>query len=194
MKHTKRGNKPKTLRFMELDTGCHVCVSHAPTYEGHVTYCDPRTQRTSQLHRVIYELHNGPIPEGYHVCHSCDVPSCCNPEHLFLGTHMDNMKDRTEKGRGKSVGKVLTPEDVAVIKSRIPNETQISIANDYGVTRKAIHKIKYNKTWKHVEPIESNRTSHLPVPDDGDSINHQPHNTGREPYCGPVQLTNDYSL
>ncbi len=55
--------------------------------------------KTKGVHRVAWELVNGPIPDGMLICHHCDIRNCINPEHLFLGTHTDNMQDALKKGR-----------------------------------------------------------------------------------------------
>jgi hypothetical protein len=55
--------------------------------------------RSLQVHKLIYETHFGPVPEGLVVRHTCDNPPCCNPEHLLIGTHKDNTNDMIERGR-----------------------------------------------------------------------------------------------
>jgi hypothetical protein len=65
--------------------------------------------KTTRAHRLAWELTYSPIPEGMCVCHHCDNPSCVRPDHLFLGTQMDNIQDRHTKGRG-SGGVLLGPD------------------------------------------------------------------------------------
>lgn len=63
-----------------------------------------REGRTWVVHRWVWTLANGPIPEGMRVLHRCDNPPCFRLDHLFLGTHQDNMTDMVEKGRSMLCG------------------------------------------------------------------------------------------
>lgn len=103
-------------------------------------------------HRVAYELFIGPIPEGLVVCHRCDIPLCVNPSHLFLGTPMDNQRDKIKKGRqakgAKSGTPKLTEQDIREI--RAASGSQQSIADRYGCSQVRVSQIKRGKGWRHV--------------------------------------------
>jgi hypothetical protein len=103
-------------------------------------------------HRLSWFFHNGEIPEGLHVLHRCDVKSCVNPSHLFLGTHGDNMRDMVAKGRNpKGVGPFsvkLTADGVRFI--RRSKLKQKELAKMFGVAQNTISEIQLRKTWKLV--------------------------------------------
>lgn len=71
---------------------------------GHMTM---PVKRHALVHRVSWEMHVGPIPDGMLVCHKCDNPPCVRPDHLFLGSDADNLRDMAIKGRA---GSVVHPE------------------------------------------------------------------------------------
>lgn len=103
-------------------------------------------------HRFSWELHNGSIPVGLFVLHQCDVPSCVNPDHLFLGTHRDNSQDKLNKNReakGEMNGHaILAKEDVLSI--RASKLSQRTLARRYGVDQSTISLVVNHKRWKHI--------------------------------------------
>lgn len=60
--------------------------------------------RMAYAHRVAWELHNGPIPDGLEICHTCDTRLCVRVSHMFLGTRSDNIRDCVAKGRNRPCG------------------------------------------------------------------------------------------
>lgn len=127
----------------------------APNSTGYGTIRQPgRFGKTVLAHRLAYEISFGVVPEGMCVCHRCDVPLCVNPGHLFLGSNLDNIRDRDRKGRCKARG--LPGEGCGhhklkewqVIKVLKDSRTHQTIADAYHMSRTAITNIKLGRTWK----------------------------------------------
>jgi len=108
-------------------------------------------------HRFSWEYFNGPIPVGLQVLHKCDNPLCINPNHLFLGTNDDNVKDKVSKNRQTKGSKngcpSLTEEDVENMITKIYTSEFSSIkqiSQIYKVDRSIISNILLGKAWTHV--------------------------------------------
>lgn len=102
-----------------------------------------------RAHRLSYQEFVGPL-EGLFVCHRCDVPRCINPDHLFLGTHTDNMADRDAKGRNNAArgpqkpSTKLTLEAVEEIKQ---GGSASALAAKFGVSVSLIYKVRQGRAW-----------------------------------------------
>lgn len=112
--------------------------------------------RTQAAHRYFYEQINGRLPARVLVCHSCDNPSCVNPDHLFIGSNLDNMQDMRSKNRQAKWDKKkltkLNPASALMIKHLYADGhgTIRSIAEAFGVCPSVVQQINFGRNWSHV--------------------------------------------
>lgn len=118
-------------------------------------------KKVLRANRVSWVIENGEIPNGLIVCHKCDNPSCCNPSHLFLGTHFDNAMDRTAKGRGpsnfgnKNPRAKLNEHSVMLIKLLYRKEKDFNataLSKMFCCKASSIYDIVLGRNWKHIQP------------------------------------------
>jgi hypothetical protein len=110
-----------------------------------------------RAHRLSWEFYYDIITPGLLVCHKCDNPSCCNPEHLFLGTFLDNNRDRHRKNRDCKGSKSHLSKTTESILQQILNDIENDkyqnlnqIKKDYNVNPKIIRGIFRRELWKHI--------------------------------------------
>lgn len=131
---------------------------------GYGRFCLSTSIRSCLSHRVAFLLTHGDIPDGLYVCHNCpggDNTSCCNPSHLFLGTHRDNMKDMMNKGRGKTPRlegeqhprHKLVANQVLYIRERFAagDISKTELARQMSVDDSTISDIVFAKSWRSVK-------------------------------------------
>jgi hypothetical protein len=117
--------------------------------------------KNTPAHRASWRLTNGEIPSGMFVCHRCDNPPCVRPDHLFLGTHGENMRDMMSKNRyakhrdlprGEAhPGAVWTEAMVRAARERVrAGERHADVAKDMGVSKSVVTAAVARKTWRHV--------------------------------------------
>ena len=134
---------------VDTETGCWEWTG-TKIHTGYGQLTDNYKKKSA--HRASYELHIGPIPDGLYVCHTCDNPGCVCPDHLFVGTNTDNLRDMAKKGRStrgeKSATAKLCELDVWLIRN-IEGHT-CAMAEFFGVHRNTILSVRTRQSWKHI--------------------------------------------
>lgn len=135
--------------LFRTDTGCWIWKFH--TNRAGYPY-GTEFRKNVAIHRRAYELWHGPIPKGLYVCHRCDTPPCCNPDHLFAGTNSENMTDAFNKGRVHAGTRAplakLNADQVRRI--RVDSRSQRVIAEEFGVNQVTISRVKLGVSYLDV--------------------------------------------
>lgn len=152
-------------RLTVTSQGCHE-YQGSRSEHGYGKIWLPRTDDRKYLmaHRLAWEIASGPIPGGLKVCHHCDNPPCCNPEHLFLGTHADNMRDMAAKRRAglqvapertageNSANAKLTTKNVLEIRTAtFVRGLDARLAKKFGVDTRTVYRIRIGEAWTQPE-------------------------------------------
>lgn len=168
------GKQPikKDVKYIEAkckkvpESGCWIWSGSVGGQQGYgrISLIINGVTKYRYVHRHMYELTYGAIAEGACVCHKCDVPLCCNPNHLFVGTQYDNMQDKVKKGRqlkGSTHPNSDIDEDIArrILTSPLPKS---EIASLYNVSYNIVDKIKEGLTWTHLKSttVSSSNITH----------------------------------
>ena len=135
-------------RKIQHTEGCWLWIGTIHKDTGYGVFQKDGQQELA--HRLSWIIVNGPIPAGLFVCHHCDTPRCINPDHLFLGTRSENMKDAYHKGR-VLIGpeEKLSPEDVMNIRIMLASGrfSHRAISVVFGVCRGTITDIHCHRSW-----------------------------------------------
>lgn len=158
-KHNHAPVEVRFWRYVEKTENCWIWTGRSRNKKGYGQLGGGGRGADHILaHRLSYQMHHGPIPDGMVVMHSCDNPSCVNPDHLRTGTQSENILEAFSKGRknakpphvfGDSCGasRLKETEAIEVLKS---NEPTKMLAAKYGVSKSAIERVRNGKTWRHL--------------------------------------------
>lgn len=156
--HNLRGRTYPTLteRFWARVDSTGECWLWTGTRDlnnyGALHYRLPNQRVNKGAHRLSWEIHFGPIPDGLCVLHHCDNPPCVNPTHLFLGTKQVNSTDMKQKGRAKGTGPKLQSGQVRAIRQQytLGHLTILQLAHQYNVHQNSIRDILSQRSYAHL--------------------------------------------
>lgn len=141
----------KEIKYKINKNDCYVCTSHSLDSEGYVS-CK-RNGKKMPIYRHIYRFFKGAPKKGMVIRHTCDNRRCINPNHLVLGSHQDNVKDRVLRGRsakGEANGRSKLTERQVLAIYKDKKNTRVELGIKYNVHRQAIRKIQLGETWKYL--------------------------------------------
>lgn len=148
-----------TARSERQENGClyftgPICKS---TGYGQVYIAEDRASQPA--HRVIYQAHNGPIPKGMDICHTCDNRPCIEITHLFMGTRRDNVHDMMAKGRrvanppkgvNNGISKMTEAKVLLLRKLVREGKTATSLGARFGISTVQAWNIATGRQWRHL--------------------------------------------
>lgn len=158
-----RARAPVEARFwrhVEVAEGCWRWTGHSGDPRGYGRIgAGGKNGGHILAHRLSYQIHKGPIPDGMVVMHECDNPSCVNPAHLKAGTASENIRDSFAKGRKVCVPPLhrgekqhLAKLDASKVRIiRASTKTHAELAREFGVSDTSIARVRSRATWWHIE-------------------------------------------
>lgn len=137
-----------------VENGCWEWIA-ATMGKGYGFIKIPKTRKQIGAHRLSYLIHQGDIPEGMLVCHTCDNVKCVKPSHLFLGTQSDNLQDMKNKDRhlkGDRNSRSKLNDDIVRQIHKLSSEglSQGKIAKIFKLSQSTVWKILKGKRWVHI--------------------------------------------
>jgi len=141
-------DKCRLMNYVDKKNDCWIWIGNKDISGYGITNIGSKKYRA---HRAFYEIFKGSLEDNMLICHSCDTPSCVNPDHLWLGTHQDNMDDMRIKGRQftrLSAYQVTKIRDAWI--TRYYHGLGTELCEKYGITCGHLSNIINRRIWKHI--------------------------------------------
>ena len=157
----KKNHAPLEERFwrnVEKTDGCWFWKGTKESNAYGIIQTGGKGAKSVTAHRLSYMMHHGEIPDGYVIMHSCDNPSCVNPDHLSVGTYQENAMDAISKGRharvapvGAGNGKAVLNDDKVRYIRASSGVSHVNLAKELGVSISCVRGVRSGRTWRHVK-------------------------------------------